>query len=213
MKQDYTDVTVVLDRSGSMASIKQDMEGGFAGFVEKQRTLPGQCLVSMVHFDGTATEVMYVAKPISEVGALGLEPRGNTPLLDATAFAINITGERLAALAEADRPANVLMLIVTDGQENASRHTTAAALKAMIEHQTSAYQWDFIYLGANVDAFAEGARMGIPAERAAAYEADGDGVRETWNVLSPKFAMYRGGKKDALDYVAEERKRMKKEKV
>ena len=155
MKQGYTDVTVVLDRSGSMSSIRDDMNGGFAAFVAAQRDVPGTCLVSMVQFDGTATEVRYVGTPIAEVGPLDLQPRGNTPLLDAVAFSIRLTGERLAALPEDARPANVLLLIITDGQENASKHTTAAELKAMIEHQRSVYKWDFTYLGANVDSFAE----------------------------------------------------------
>jgi len=195
-----------------MSSIKADMEGGFASFVEKQRQLPGTCLVSMVHFDGEATEVRYVATPIANVGPLALHPRGNTPLLDATAFTIRLTGERLAAMSPDARPENVLVLIITDGQENASHNTTAAALKSMIEHQRSVYKWDFVYLGANVNAFAEAQRMGIPAETAAAYDADGEGVKSTFDVLNPKFAAYRGGNKEALAYTPSERGRMKRDK-
>jgi hypothetical protein len=167
----------------------------------------------MVQFDGTATEVRYVGTPIGEVGPLDLQPRGNTPLLDAVAFSIRLTGERLAALPEEARPENVLLLIITDGQENASKHTTAAALKEMIEHQRSVYKWDFTYLGANVNSFAEAQRMGIPPERTADYDADATGARSAWEVLSPKFAGYRGGDKEALAYTPEERRRMKREKT
>jgi hypothetical protein len=213
VKQGYTDITVVLDRSGSMSSIREDMNGGFATFVAAQKGVPGACLVSMVQFDGTATEVRYVGTPIGEVGPLDLLPRGNTPLLDAVAFSIRLTGERLAALPEEARPENVLLLIITDGQENASKQTTAAALKEMIEHQRSVYKWDFIYLGANVDAFAEARMMGIPAERTAEYAADATGVRSAWETLSPKFAAFRGGDKEALAYTPEERRRMKREKT
>lgn len=213
MKQGYTDITVVLDRSGSMSSIRDDMNGGFAAFVADQKGVSGTCLVSMVQFDGTATEVRYLGTPIGEVGPLDLSPRGNTPLLDAVAFSIRLTGERLAALPEDARPENVLLLIITDGQENASKHTTAAALKTMIEHQCSVYKWDFIYLGANVDAFAEAQAMGIPPERTADYDADATGVRAAWDVISPKFAAFRGGDKEALAYTPEERRRMKREKT
>lgn len=212
MKQGYTDVTVVLDRSGSMSSIKDDMEGGFASFIEKQKHVPGTCLVSMVHFDGEATEVRYVATPITKVGPLALHPRGNTPLLDATAFTIRLTGERLAAMQPDARPENVMILIITDGQENASHNTTPAALKAMIEHQREVYQWDFVYLGANVNAFAEAQKMGIPVATAAEYDADSEGVKSSFDIMSPKFAAYRGGDREALAYTPSERGRMKRDK-
>lgn len=212
MKQGYTDLTVVLDRSGSMSSIKADMEGGFESFIGTQKGVPGTCLVSMVQFDGEATEVRYVARPVANVGSLDLRPRGNTPLLDATAFAITLTGERLAALDAAERPENVLMLIITDGQENASRTTTAEALKTMIEHQRGVYKWDFIYLGANVDAFAEAARMGIPAATAVEYAPSPEGLIATYDILGSKFAAYRGGDKEALAYTPSERGRMKRDK-
>ena len=212
MEQGYTDVTVLLDRSGSMASVRQDMEGGFASFVASQKHVPGKCLISMVQFDGTATEVRYTARPIADAGPLDLTPRGNTPLLDAAAFTIRLTGERLAANSEANRPENVVVLIITDGQENASRHTSAAALRAMIEHQQSAYQWQFIYLGANVNAFAEARQMGIPTSLAANYEADSAGIAATYDVIGAKFSRLRGGEHDALAFTPEERKRMKRDK-
>lgn len=211
MRQDYTDVTVVLDRSGSMARIRADMEGGFASFVTQQQAHPGRCLVTMVQFDGQATEVRYAGVPIAQVGPLDLQPRGSTPLLDATAFSVRTTGDRLAALPEHERPAQVLVLIITDGRENASRHTTAAQLRAMIEHQRTTYQWEFIYLGANVDAFAEGGRMGIPATHNVNFDADAEGVQASWSVVDEKLRRYRGGDRKALEFVAEERKRMKRD--
>ena len=212
MKNGYTDVTVVLDRSGSMSSIKADMEGGFASFVEKQTHVPGACLVSMVHFDGAATEVRYTGKAITDVGPLDLQPRGDTPLLDAAAFSIRLTGERLAAMLPDARPENVLVLIITDGHENASKHTSAESLKSMIEHQQSVYKWDFIYLGANVDAFATARQMGIPAPMAAEYSADRDGVAQSFDILGAKFLAYRAGNKEALAYTPGERGRMKRDK-
>ena len=211
MKRDYTDVTVVLDRSGSMESIREDMEGGFASFVAKQKALPGRCLVTMVQFDNEATEVRYAGLPIADVGPLGLEPRGMTPLLDATAFSIRTTGERLAALAESERPGQVLVLIVTDGQENASTETTIEALRQRIEHQRAAYQWEFVYLGANVDAFAEGGQMGIPATHNVNFDADAAGVSASWMVLDKKIAHLRRGNRQALEFTTDERKQMKRD--
>lgn len=211
MRQDYTDVTVVLDRSGSMESIRSEMEGGFASFVKQQQAHPGRCLVTMVQFDGEATEVRYAGVPITQVGPLNLVPRGMTPLLDATALSVRTTGDRLAALPEKERPGQVLVLIITDGQENASRHTTAEQLRAMIEHQRSHYQWEFIYLGANVDAFAEGAQMGIPATHNVNFDADADGVQASWSVVDEKLRRYRGGDRKALEFMPEERKRMKRD--
>jgi len=212
MKPDYTDVTVVLDRSGSMESIREDMEGGFASFVEKQQALPGSCLMTMVQFDGGATEVRYAGRPIAEVGPLGLEPRGMTPLLDATAFSIRTTGKRLAALAESERPGQVLVLIITDGQENASTEITPEALRQMIEHQRDTYKWEFIYLGANVDAFAEGGRIGIPATHNVNFDADVEGVDASWSILAQKVGRLREGDRQGLAFMPDERKRMKKEK-
>ena len=104
------------------------------------------------------------------------------------------------------------MLIVTDGQENASRETTADALRQMIEHQVHGYQWEFIYLGANVDAFAEGGKMGIQAARNVNFDADVEGVQASWSVLDQKLGHLRRGDRQHLDFSPAERKRMKKEK-
>lgn len=212
MRQDYTDVTVVLDRSGSMESIRSEMEGGFASFVRKQQALPGHCLLTMVQFDGEAIEVCYTGRPLADVGHLGLEPRGMTPLLDATAFSIRATGQRLAGLAESERPGQVLVLIITDGQENDSVETTVDALRQMIEHQRERYQWEFIYLGANVDALMEGGQIGIPATHNVNFDADEAGVMASWQLLDKKLASLRSGNRQDLAFMPEERQRMKRDK-
>jgi hypothetical protein len=168
MRRDLTDLTVVLDRSGSMHACRSDAEGGLNSFIAKQKELPGECTFTLVQFD-TVYEFVHKAIPLGTVPHCSLEPRGNTALLDAVGRAIVETGERLRAMPENDRPALVVFVIVTDGQENSSREYTKARIKEMIEHQQNVYKWQFIYLGANQDAFAEAGDIGIRLAGAAHY--------------------------------------------
>jgi hypothetical protein len=160
MRQDLTDLTVVLDRSGSMHACRSDAEGGLNSFIARQKELPGECTFTLVQFD-TVYEFVHKAIPLRTVPHCHLEPRGNTALLDAVGRAIVETGERLRTLPEADRPGLVVFVIITDGQENSSREYTKARVREMIEHQQNVYKWQFTYLGANQDAFAEAGSMGI----------------------------------------------------
>lgn len=169
MQSNLTDLTVVIDRSGSMQSCKTDAEGGMNEFIRKQKELPGECAFSLVQFD-TEYEVLYRARPIREVTlAYELRPRGSTALLDAVGLAIAETGERLKNMDEAHRPGLVVFVIITDGQENASKEFTREKIKEMIEHQTNVYKWQFTFLGANQDAFAEAGAMGIGTSATANY--------------------------------------------
>lgn len=168
MRNDLTDLTVVLDRSGSMASCQSDAEGGLNTFIEKQKATPGECLFTLVQFD-TEYEFVHRGTPIQNVGRCTLEPRGSTALLDALGRAINETGQRLQAMDEAQRPGLVAFLVITDGQENASREFSKPQIKQMIEHQKSVYNWQFTFLGANQDAFVVAGSMGFPAANVANY--------------------------------------------
>lgn len=168
MRTDLTDVTVVLDRSGSMATCKVEAENGVNHFVEEQRKQPGSCVFSLVQFD-TAYEFVHRGVPIGDVPRFTLVPRGMTALLDALGRAIHETGVRLAAMPESDRPGLVVFVIVTDGEENSSHEFSRAQIKQMIEHQHTQYQWQFTFLGANQDAFAEAAQLGIAPEAVASY--------------------------------------------
>lgn len=162
MRNDLTDITVVMDRSGSMADTKGDAEKGLNFFVSEQKKQPGDARFTLVQFD-TEYEFVHRAIPILEVPPLTLMPRGSTALLDAVGRAITETGERLKAVPETERPGLVVFVIVTDGQENASREFTRVQIKSMVEHQQAAYQWQFMFLGANQDAFAEAGSLGIAA--------------------------------------------------
>jgi uncharacterized protein YegL len=168
MNADLTDITLIVDRSGSMNSIRADAEGGIASFLAQQASEPGQALLTLVQFDNHY-EVVHRGTPIDQAPPYRLEPRGSTALLDAIGRAVTDTGARLAALPEAERPGLVVVVIVTDGHENASVEYTRDAVRAMIERQQSVYQWQFVYLAADQDAFAEAGKLGMPITSAATY--------------------------------------------
>lgn len=175
MRSDLSDVTVVLDRSGSMMTCKEDAEGGVNAFIEEQKKAEGECLFTLVQFDDRY-EFVHKGVPIGDIQKYELHPRGSTALLDAIGRAITETGERLSAMDEADRPGLVVFVIVTDGGENASNEFTRAAIKEMIERQQNEYSWKFTFLGANQDAFGEAASLGITRGATANYSVASSGA-------------------------------------
>lgn len=201
---DKTEIVVILDRSGSMASLKADMEGGFETFRTKQAAQRGDCVLTLVQFDTESTDVVHEALPISKVPALVLEPRGATPLLDAVGDTITSVGERLARTAEPDRPGRVLVLIITDGEENSSHRFDKGDVQRMVKHQEDVYKWAFVYLGANVDAFAEAGSMAISPAMAAAYAPSG--AKAMFEVASDVSSRYRLGESPA--YTDAEREKL-----
>jgi uncharacterized protein YegL len=167
-RSDLTHIYFLLDRSGSMQSIKTDTEGGFAAFIEEQRKTPGECRVTLAQFDNEY-DVVYTDRPLADVPPLDLQPRGSTALLDAMGRTITDAGTRLAALPEDQRPGTVIVAIMTDGLENASKEWHAPAIKALVELQTSQYHWEFLYMGADQDAVEVGAGLGIAAANSITY--------------------------------------------
>ncbi len=164
----YTHIAFLLDRSGSMQSIKTDTQGGFDAYIAAQQADPGRCTVTLAQFDEQYEEV-YAGKDIAAVPPLDLQPRGMTALHDSIAQLIHSTGAFLSALPEGQRPGTVLVGIMTDGLENASKEWTGATVKKLIEQQEGQYDWTFSYMGANQDAIEVGASMGIAAERSLTY--------------------------------------------
>lgn len=191
-KPNSTEIIVILDRSGSMEPIAADMCGGFDQFIADQRKEPGTCTVSLAQFAGEY-ETVYSAVDIHSVPPLALIPRGNTALLDAIGRTINETGERLSSMAEDARPSKVIVLIITDGEENASREFTQAQINGMITHQREAYSWDFVYLGANQDAIAVAKGLGVPPAAAINYAASPTGARAVYAVACRAVSTSRGG--------------------
>ena len=191
-----TEIICILDRSGSMASTAADMRGGFDAFIAEQRNLPGECAVTLVQFDNEY-ECVYAGRPVAEVPPLVLVPRGSTALLDAIGKTINETGARFAAMPEEQRPGRVMVVIVTDGQENASEEFRLDAVRAMVDHQRSAYSWEFIYLGANQDAYQEASRYGI--QHAVNYSQSTPGSnRAVFRSVSHSTTNARAGKSFAV---------------
>lgn len=198
-----TELAIILDRSGSMASVAKDVEGGFDRFMDTQRVTPnGECRVSLTQFDSMGVETLYNGKPLADVPKLVLEPRGNTPLLDAVGKTVTALKERIGREAAPTDGRRVLVLIITDGQENASREYTKAQIKTLVEGQRAA-GWDFLYLGANVDAFAEAGSLGIPTASSSPYAATPTGVAHSFSAVSSRVASYRAG--GSADWTDEER--------
>lgn len=160
MKQ-FTDITILVDRSGSMNAIRTGMEGAFRTFLKEHRTVPSTRLTLIQFDDVNPQEVVYQAVPVTAAAELNLIPRGGTPLLDAMCDAIDRTGERLRNMRERDRPDQVLFIIITDGQENASRRFRRSDVFDRITRQREDFKWQFVYLGANQDAFGEASSYGI----------------------------------------------------
>lgn len=197
MDNTYTDITVVLDRSGSMASIALDTIGGFNTFLDAQKKVPGKATLTLVQFDNLSpNEVVYDAVDIQKVTPLSKDvfiPRGGTPLYDAVGTSIISTGIRLSGLPEDKRPGKVIVVIITDGEENASREFSSDSIKEMIQRQTNAYSWEFIFLAANQDAITSGAKIGVSASNSMSYLATGLGVRSAFTAVSDNAVAYRKG--------------------
>lgn len=157
--KDYTHLVVVMDRSGSMGPIRTDMEGAINALFEEQAQLPGKCLVDLIQFDDRY-DVVFKDREVGMAKAT-LEPRGLTALTDAIGKTIADLGIKLDKLPEDERPGTVIVAVVTDGHENASVEYTADTIREMIKHQTDVYQWNFTFLGANMDAVKTGAQYGF----------------------------------------------------
>lgn len=188
MKNDATDITLILDRSGSMSAIADDIIGGVNSLLDEQKKTPGDCRFSLVQFDTQDPyEIVTDALPIGEVKPLSKDtfnPRGGTPLLDALGRGIVATGERLKAMPEDQRPGKVLFVIVTDGQENASREYKRERIMEMVREQTDVYKWTFVYIGANQDAIQEATSFGVSASNAMSYAYNSKGAASMGQTMS-----------------------------
>ena len=184
-----TEIVIILDRSGSMANIREDMEGGFKTFVDGQRKEPGDCTLSLYQFDDRF-DVVYEAKRISDVTQLELEPRGSTALLDAIGKTLAFVAARHDELAEADKPAAVIVLVITDGRENASVEWRIAGVRKAVQNAETVRNWRFVFLGADTSAFCDATSMGIGTS--ASYVASPQGVRTLYAELGSVSRSYRG---------------------
>lgn len=169
----YTHLLTIVDRSGSMSAIEHDMRGGLDELFKSQAEEDGTCLVDYVQFD-TTYELVFEDKPVADARAV-LKPRGGTALLDAIGRGVTELGEKLAALSEDERPANVIVVVVTDGHENSSREWTAAKVKELVERQENEWNWTFTFLGANMDAVATAQNYGFNPANSLTYTTNNTG--------------------------------------
>ena len=193
MKKNLTELVFILDRSGSMAGLERDTIGGFNAMIEKQKREQGEAIVSTVIFDNVS-EVIHDRVPLERIKPITERDyyvRGCTALLDAVGGAIHHIGNVHKYAREEDRPEKTLFVITTDGMENASRKYSYSRLKEMIERQKETYGWEFLFLGANIDAAKEAARFGITADRAANYHADSVGTGVIYESVSEAITQVR----------------------
>ena len=196
MKKNLTELVFILDRSGSMAGLEKDTIGGFNAMIEKQRGEAGEAVISTVLFDNVS-QVIHDRLNLADVPKLTDKEyyvRGCTALLDAVGGAIRHIGNVHKYAREEDRPEKTLFVITTDGMENASRRYDYARVKGMIERQKEKYGWEFLFLGANIDAAREAARFGIGADRAADYRADSLGTNVIYEAVSETVCNFRASR-------------------
>ena len=195
MKNGYAHIALLLDKSGSMESIKEATLEGFNKFIKDQKELGGDCTVSLAMFNSRDSySRIYEFRRIADVKKLhgaAFDPDGGTPLLRAMNTHIDETGKALAAMKEEDRPDRVLLVILTDGEENSSHDITWETVAAKIKHQEEVYGWKVVYLGANQDAIATGGKINICKSSTLDFQATPCGTKHAFNAITTGARMYR----------------------
>ena len=197
MKKNLTEMVLILDRSGSMSGLESDTIGGFNAMLRKQKQEEGEALVSVVLFDDKC-RVLYDRVPIEKVPAMtdrDYQVGGCTALLDALGGAVRHTATIHRYAREEDRPEKTVFVVMTDGMENASRRYTAQEVKRMVSHEQEKYGWEFLFLGANMDAIAAADSFGIRPERAVRYECDSAGTALNFECVSRAIGSIRSNRK------------------
>lgn len=217
MKKDLTELVFILDRSGSMGGLEDDTIGGYNAMLEKQKKEPGEAIITTVLFDDSY-ELLHDRINIKGVRPISNKEyyvRGTTALLDAIGRTINKIVNVQKNTSEDERADKVMFVITTDGMENSSREFTYERIRKMIEHQKNSYGWEFIFLGANIDAVDTAKQIGIDEDRAANYHADGDGILLNYSVISETVSNLRANKeiskewKEAIEFDYKNRKSKK----
>lgn len=188
-----TELVFILDRSGSMRGMEDDTIGGFNAMLDKQRALGGECHITTVLFDHEY-ELLHDGIAIADVAPITrkqYEVRGSTALLDAIGRTIQRIDGQQERWGRGGRAAKVLFVIITDGYENASTHYSSAEVKRMIEHQKKAQDWEFIFLGANIDAVETARHYGIDANRAVDFHADKKGMHVSFETMADTVSLFR----------------------
>lgn len=196
MRKNLTEIVFILDRSGSMSGLEADTIGGFNSLIERQKKEEGEAYISTVLFDDKQ-EVLHDRVALDRILPMTDKEyyvRGCTALLDAVGGAIHHIGNVHKYAREEDRPEKTLFIITTDGMENSSRRYTYDKVKKMVEHQKEKYGWEFLFLGANIDAIEVAGRFGIDADRSVNYECDSVGTAVNYRALNQAVSRVRNAK-------------------
>lgn len=197
MKKNLSELVFILDRSGSMSGLEDDTIGGFNSMLEKQKNETGEAKVTTVLFDNNL-EILHDRLDIKNIKPITRKEYfvgGTTALLDALGNTMNKIGKSIFDTIEEERPDKVLFVIITDGMENSSHEFSHKKIKQMIEHQKIKYSWDFIFLGANIDAVETAESFGIDEDRAVNFLCDSVGTELNYKVVSEAVSSFRQGKK------------------
>jgi hypothetical protein len=192
----YTALLFIIDRSGSMSSIRDDMVGGLTTLLEEQKSLPGFLTVDIVQFDNVIENVCEMASPDNLT--ITLEPRGGTALNDAIGSGVNGFAQRISALPDHAKPHAVQVVVVTDGQENSSTEYTAGQINALVTEKQADPAWDFVFLGANQDAVLAGGRLGFAPDASMTFAPAGAQVHEASAAASRYIRDRRSGSRQGF---------------
>jgi Mg-chelatase subunit ChlD len=214
-KPDYTHLAVILDRTGSMESIRDDTIGGFNAFLNEQKQQPGKATLTLVQFDDQDPyEVIHQVKTVHEVSDLTREayvPRASTPLLDAIGRGINDLEKSMADMKEDDRPSKVVFVVITDGQENASREFRRDQILKMINEKEKQHGWQFVFLSADLNAIDDAMDQGFQTKFSLAFDKDSKGTRNAWGSVSEKISNYRASRSQDVAFSDEDRNKQRSE--
>jgi uncharacterized protein YegL len=204
MNDNLTEIVVILDQSGSMECLAKDTIGGYNGFIEQQKKLPGEANLTTVLFDSDYALLhdrinLKDVKPITNKEYV---PSSMTALLDAVGKTIDSIGNKLSNTPEPERPSKVLFLIITDGEENASKEYSYDRIKEMVKTQQDIYKWQFIFFGANIDSFDAASSLGIDINHAVDYSATNDGIDSLYSTVSSVTGNYRSTGKIDNDFAS-----------
>ena len=203
MRENLTEVVFILDRSGSMAGLESDTIGGFNSMLEKQKKEEGEAYISTILFNNHS-HVLHDRVEIEKIKPMDENQYyvgGGTALLDALGYAIHHIGNVHRYAREEDRPEKTMFIIMTDGEENASGRYTYDDVKRMVERQKKEYDWEFLFLGANIDAIKAASRFGIGANRAVNFECDSKGTQLNYETVSKVVSGYRTCSRKLPDFL------------
>jgi uncharacterized protein YegL len=212
MKKGLTELVFILDKSGSMGGLEADTIGGYNSMLEKQKAVEGECLITTALFDNNY-ELLHDRIDMNAVGAITEKEYfvgGSTALIDAIGKTIHKIGNAQRHTADDFRAEKVMFVIITDGEENSSREYSVEKVRSQIERQKTRYGWEFIFLGANIDAVETAGRFGIRADRAVEYLSDGAGTNLNFTVMSAAVAEYRDSASISDSHFEEIRKDVRK---